>query len=146
MKLKRFLAVFMIAVLLPGCAAGNDVSSTQVSYYKPNMAEKARFPGDFAKVLDVYYPFSFRQSGQLNESALNNWSSMVNRTYPFKINLDSKTDQVTAYSEVVGGVKSGMVYLEPSEILTLIKKGAILPLDIYLKDNEIWNALPGLWI
>ncbi len=124
-------------VLLSGCT-----STLSTSLPSELRASNANYP----KSVDIYASDFFNATGAVNaEEAEQKWLDEMSQRYGVNININPKHNFVFTSSSISQGSNiTTLNTILPGlySITTGYIKDYFLPLDDYLADNSIWNALP----
>ncbi|HNX14973.1 MAG TPA: hypothetical protein PK854_09230 [Oscillospiraceae bacterium] len=133
-SLFKFFVSLLIcgAILLSGCA-----NSSKSSLPKDLAGKTMNYP----KVLNLLSPYFFSDSDETTAAMKQEWLDKMSARYGVELNFTADTQ----VSEVFYGRSSfpGMVTMTNCEMLNnAVKSGTAVPLEAYLADNPVWNALP----
>ncbi len=108
---------------------------------------------NYPKVLNLLSPYFFSDSDATTAAMKQEWLEQMSARYGVELNFVSNeyqdgtlTNSVnTQMRDVINGRSSfaGMVTVTSCEMLNnAVKNGVAVPLENYLADNPVWNALP----
>jgi len=133
-------------LLLSGCATPSSSLPSELTGQK----------GNYPKSVNIIAPDFFRSTGAANvKEAKQQWLDDMSQRYGVQFNIflgyneTGKSDPIYASREVSQGITDGEYYTGLTSVETSsynfksgILYGAFMPLEDYLADNPVWNALP----
>lgn len=137
MHFKKAAALFVcVLLLLTGCTTGGSSSKT-VDYSNVSMPDS----------IEITTPMFFYNydDGVSSADERTEWIDSVSAHYGVELNVVTPVEETyqSMLVEALNGTSSGIYDVASySNLLSFIEKGAILPLDDYLKDNTAWLSLP----
>lgn len=132
-RIRHAILMALSLAMLAGCATSTSSGSTG------SQSGTSKFPDS----MNIYAYNIFNENVR-SEDDIPNWNKYMSDKYDSQITLNEITQEnySNTNNRIRSGEVSGIVSLMPNYILGLIKTNNILPLDDYLKDNKVWNALP----
>ncbi len=129
-------------ILLSGC------TTTQKNSLPSELVAKT---GDYPKSVNIIAPDFFKTTGAANaDQAKQKWLDEISERYGVILKIFSSYNEAKNNSSSASGSVSGqnsnftgLVSIDSSFILQYgVLKDLYMPLDSYLADNAVWNALP----